>query len=150
MSFSFIFLTDSFYEDFKGCPEIEQKRDRPHVRLLVHVENLDFAIPMRSHIKHPNAFITDKENGCGIDYSKAVLITDPEKYIDCANRPRIRQNEFDALRGKEYLVEQGMLRYLKQYRKAFARPDIPRNAMLLKYSTLQYFNSYILKDGLPE
>ena len=40
-----------------------------------------------------------------------------------------------------------MIRYLKQYRKALTKPDVPRNAMILKYSTLQYFHPYILKDA---
>ena len=144
MSVKFLFLTKQFYSDFISCPEIEQKPDRPHVRILVRVENIDFAVPMRSHINHPNAYLTDKVNKCGVDYSKAIVITDAQRYVETARQPRIRQNEFDALRGKEYILEQGMRKYLKAYVKALEKPEIPRNAMLLKYSTLQYFHEYIL------
>ena len=147
MAFTFVFLTDQFYEDYLSCAEIKQKRDRPHVRMLIRAEGLDFAIPMRSHIRHPNAYITNAKDSCGIDYSKAVVITDHARYIDTVKQPHIRQDEFDALRGKEYIVEQGMIRYLKQYRKALTKPDVPRNAMILKYSTLQYFHQYILKGS---
>ena len=143
MAFQFMFLTEQFFIDYSHCPEIEQKRDRPYVRILVRIDNIDFAVPMRSHIKHPNAFITDPENRCGIDYSKAVIMTDPVLYIDANRKPHIRQKEFDALRGKEYVVEQGMRRYLKLYIKAKQRPDAKHNALLLKYSTLQYFDDLI-------
>lgn len=38
---------------------------------------------------------------CGVDFSKAVVITD-DKYIDMLTEPHIRENEFNALRGKDY------------------------------------------------
>ena len=141
MPFNFVFLTQQFYNDYVHCPEIEQKPTRPHLRMLIQVKGVTFAIPFRSNISHPNAFLTDPANKCGLDFSKAVVIVDPGKYIDATKSPRIRQNEFDALRGKERIVETGMLRYIKAYEKACKRPDVPRNAMLIKYSTLQYFNN---------
>ena len=143
MGYKFVFLTSEFYADYSHCPEIEQKPDRPHVRTLVHIENIDFAIPMRSHINHPHALLTNAVTKSGLDFSKAVIVTDASRYIDTQRKPHIRPWEFDVLRGKEHLVEQGMLRYLRAYRKALAHPDIPRNALLLKYSTLQYFPEYI-------
>lgn len=146
MAYQFLFLTSDFYADYANCTEIEQKPDRPHVRVLVHVSNLDFAVPMRSHINHPHAFLTDKANSCGLDYTKAVVIVDPIRYIDNTTRPHIRQQEFDYLRGKEYIIERGMLKYMQTYKKALQRPNIPRNATLLKYSTLQYFHKYIGVD----
>lgn len=76
--------------------------------------------------------------------AKAIVITDAQRYVETERQPRIRQNEFDALRGKEYILEQGMRKYLKAYIKALENPEIPRNATLLKYSTLQYFQEYIL------
>lgn len=144
MAFRFIFLTPEFYADYAQCPEIEQKVDRPHVRTLIHVEGLDFAIPLRSHINHPHALLTDETNKCGLDFSKAVIIVDAVRYIDAQRSPHIREHEFNSLRGKEHLVEQGMLRYLRAYRKALRHPEISRNATLLKYSTLQYFQEYII------
>ena len=58
----YIFLTEQFYKDYEKCPEIEQKRFRPYIMLLVKIDNLTFALPLRSHIKHPYAFFTDNEN----------------------------------------------------------------------------------------
>ena len=79
----YIFLSKQFYDDYnlKTCPEIAQKQDRPYVMLLIKIDGLTFAIPFRSSIRHKFAYITDKENHCGIDYSKAVVIT-KNYYID--------------------------------------------------------------------
>lgn len=143
MAFQFFFLTPAFYKDYAHCVEIEQKPTRPHIRVIVRAEGIDFAVPFRSHINHPHALLTDKANKSGLDFSKAIVITDYARYVDTQSSPHIRPNEFNALRGKEFLAEQGMLRYLKQYRKALANPTVPRNSTLLKYSTLQYFSEYI-------
>lgn len=46
------------------------------------MKGLVFALPLRSHIKHKYAYITDKINKCGIDFSKAVVITKAfKKYL---------------------------------------------------------------------
>ena len=138
----FIFLSNEFYEDYANCTEIEQKTNRPYVQIAVEMNGVLYAIPMRSNIKHQFAFFTDKENLCGLDYSKTVIISD-DKYIDSIRHPRIRDIEFKAVRNKEYQIKQGLSRYIKQYKKAAARKDISRNARLCKYSALQYFEEYL-------
>lgn len=136
----FVFLTAAFYEDHpkEQFPEMEHKEDRPYVLILVTVGANQFAIPLRSHIAHPYAYITDKARHCGADYTKAVLITDEARYIDRERKPYIRPNEFDALRGKEYRIKCGMQKYIETYRAARKSED-PRDKMLVRYSTLQYF-----------
>ena len=138
----FIFLTQEFYNDYANCSEIEQKRYRPYTQVYVQINGVDFAVPLRSTINHPNALWTDKANRCGLDFSKAVVITKPS-YIDQTATPHIRPDEFNVLRGKEYQVEQGLIRYIKEYKKAKKRLDVPRNRTLCRYSTLQYFEEYI-------
>ena len=84
----YVFLSTKFYQQYNSSnyPEIEQKIDRPYVMLIVKIDNLTFAIPFRSHIKHQYAFMTDKINACGIDYSKAVIVLYPD-YIDNSRTP---------------------------------------------------------------
>ena len=142
MAFQFVHLTAQFFADYAGCPEIEMKPDRPHLRVLVYSGSLCFAIPMRSHIAHPYAFMTDQANHCGLDYSKAVVITDEARYL-IPSVKKIRQNEFNAMRGKERMITAGLERYIALYRKAKARPDIPRNQQLLRFSTLKYFEALL-------
>ena len=138
----YIFLTEQFYVDYIHCPEIEQKKDRPYVQVYINVGGIDFAIPLRSNIKHTHVFWTDKQNRCGIDFSKAVIIED-KKYIDTTGRPYIRPNEHKTLFGRERDIEQGLLDYIEKYKEAKSHLNRHRNVKLLLYSTMQYFEKYI-------
>lgn len=134
----FAFLSDTFFEDYPAsrCPEIEQKRNRPYVVVFISVGERTFAIPMRSHIRHPHAFLTDKVNRCGVDYTKAVVITDEARYIDPVNQPHIRSNEFDALRGKEYRIRCGMQNTLRNTKGKAERKRDRQAAGPLFYSAI--------------
>lgn len=139
---TFIFLTKQFYDDYAHCPEIEQKLTRPYVLACVQIGDVTFAVPLRSHIRHTHVLWTDKANGCGLDFSKTVVLA-KESYIDRIKKPHIRPLEFDALRGKEYLIQQKLLKFIRTYQKAKLRLDVPRNQRLCAYSTLQYFEEYL-------
>lgn len=140
-----VFLTDAFYSDYSSCPEIEKKRDRPHAQVTIEVSGLLFCIPFRSHIRHDYAFWTDKANRCGLDFSKAVIVSDPDRYIDRSRRPHLRPNEFAMLKDvREYEVVRRLRMYIAQYKAARLSPEKKRNALLLQYSTLQYF-----EENLP-
>jgi hypothetical protein len=64
--------------------------------LLLELDGLTYAIPLRSHIAHPYCFIADNSHGqnSGLDYSKAVVIIDSVQYIDPAP-VTIRQHEYN-------------------------------------------------------
>lgn len=135
----FSFLSKKFYEKYGAYSEIEKKEGRPYVVHLIKIGENNFAIPLRSHIHHPHAFITDKKIGAGLDYSKAVIITD-EEYIDLSKKPTIRSEEFKVLKGKEYIIQKQFSKYLELYIKAYMHQDIQRNKILCQYSCLQYFH----------
>jgi protein AbiQ len=139
----FIFLSEHFYDDYKTCTEIEQKSSRPYAQVYTEINGVQFAIPLRSRITHKEHVLwTDKGNACGLDFSKAVVITD-DRYIDKSRQPYIRQNEFDSLRGKEYIVKQKLLKYIAAYKDAESKPHIARKRRLRQFSTMQYFEEYI-------
>jgi len=140
----FVYLSQEFYSDYSHCSEMMLKDDRPHAQVQVSINELLFCVPLRSNINHPNAVWTDKANKCGLDLSKAVLILNPEKYIDALRKPQIRQEEFDYLRGKEVFIRNAMTKYISKYKSAKANQKIPRNQTLVKYSTLKYFERYIM------
>lgn len=138
-----VFLTKEFYNAYADCPEIEQKETRPYICVQVIVDGVLWGIPLRSHIKHGYVIWTDKENGCGIDFSKAVVIEKPEEYIS-ASKPYIRPEEFKVLKTIDnYRACQKMLQYIKDYKKAKQHPEIARNDRLIRFSTLQYFEEYL-------
>lgn len=138
----FFFLSDAFYKDYANCPEIELKRTRLYVQACIRVDGVYFAVPLRSNIKHKYVLWTDEASRCGLDFSKTVVIL-KQDYIDRSEEPHIRQNEFDSLRGKEYIVRQRLIQYINTYKKAKNRIDVPRNQKVCEYSTLQYFEKYL-------
>ena len=136
-------MSNDFYNDYPSTkyPEMEQKTNRPYIQVYVEIDGVQYAIPLRSDINHPHVLWTDKENHCGIDFSKAVVISE-ERYIDATN-PHLRQNEFDALRGKDYKIKTKMKKYIEKYKKARQDLSKPINQKLVRYYTLQYFEKEI-------
>lgn len=141
--FNFRFLSQDFFNDYPPCeyPEIERKHDRPYAMIYIKINTYAFAIPMRSHIKHKYAFFTDKDNGCGIDFSKAIYISD-EKYIDKHTIVHIRPNEFDALLGKDYIIQNKFCKYIERFVKS-EESENPNKKRNFQYSTLHYFKNEI-------
>lgn len=138
----FIYLSDTFYQEYARCPEIMAKRTRPYACLAVRIDGVPFAIPIRHHISHSYAFIT--KPGCGLDYSKAVVIRGPEDVRTDAF-PQIDQQEFNAMKGRDRLIENGMRRYVALYKKARLHPESPFYQNILRWSTLQYFIPYLYR-----
>lgn len=134
-----IFLSDTFYSKYQTCSEILQKKDRPYACLAVRIEHILFAIPFRHHIPHQHAFFTVKD--CGLDYTKAVVIS--ELAFISSEQAHIDQVEFNALKGKDHIIENGMRRYLRLYKKAYQYRTNPRYRNILRYSSLKHFHEYL-------
>lgn len=118
------------------------KNDRPYTLTIVTLNNLTFAIPLRSDISHQqNVLWTNKAAKCGLDFTKAILILDPE-YID-PQMVFIRQNEHKNLLGKERRVKEKMEKCIADYKKAKADLSKEHNREYCAYSSLQYFEQYL-------
>jgi len=137
-------LSAVFYAQFGRYEEILTKEERPYYVLLLKLDNLTYAIPLRSHITHPYCFIADNSTGqnSGLDYSKAVVITDSAKYIDPAP-VTIRQHEYNVLKQREHLIKKQFSSYAASYRKEILRrqknPALPIS-MLCRYASLKHFH----------
>ena len=81
--YGFKFLSKKYYTEYTNeiYPQLELKPTRPYAHVKINAYGYDFYLPLRSNIAHPHAFFTDKKNKCGVDYSKAVIITDTS-YVD--------------------------------------------------------------------
>ena len=132
-----ITLSQSFFARHLCHTEILKKETRPYFSVVIQINGLHFAIPFRSHISHKYAYWTDKKNLCGLDFTKAVLIEFPGD-IDKTG-VQIRQNEFNAIKGKEYHITKKFISFLNTYKKAMARQDVERNRRLIANSAIQYF-----------
>lgn len=140
---NYAFLSSDFSNDYPISlyPELMYKNDRPYIMIYLTLNNHTFALPLRSTIRHTNCLITDSTNKCGVDYSKSVYIS-KLKYIDNVRHPHIRSNEFNALRGKEYILKKKFLKYIRKYVDAKKSKDSNK----LRYfdtSTLPYFENLI-------
>lgn len=131
-----ITLSQFFYGKYGNYPEILTKLSRPYVCLAVKIDGIPFAIPFRHHIPHKWAFITYGE--AGLDYTKAVVLSDV-RFIG-NDTPKIEQIEFEALKGKDALVENGMRKYLAVYKKAVKYSNNRHYDAIRSCSSLQYFH----------
>ena len=75
-------LSNEFYKAYphNDYPEMESKLGRLYVVLLVEINNIKFAIPLRTNIRHAFCYkfkMSDREteSSTGIDFSKAVVIS---------------------------------------------------------------------------
>ena len=112
--------------------------------LILEIDGITYAIPLRSNISHSYCFIADDSSGQrrGLDYSKAVVITDVNLYIDPAPIT-IQQKEYNFLKQKEFLIRRQFSSYVVMYKKEVLRhqknPALPVSA-LLHYASLKYFH----------
>lgn len=141
----FVLLTSEFYKDYPNSeyPQLMAKPTRPYTHVKLDIYDAHFYIPFRSNIEHPHAFFTNKREKCGIDYSKAIVIND-EKYIDNTQRAHIRKNEFKKVKGKDYKLKRGFEEYIELYKKAKNGEEVSHREDILSFSSLQYFEEYIL------
>jgi len=150
MELKFALLSDKFREKYPTelFPEIEQKDGRPYLVLVLQTRDGIFAIPFRHKIRHRYAFITNREEQWGIDYTKAVVIAD-ESFITTKTRRNqpieITNSEFFTIKEniKKILLEFNL--YIEYYKKLMQNNPNSQNPVL-KFSTLQYFHTEL---GLP-
>jgi protein AbiQ len=137
MSFQYIFLSSQFYKDYPPShfPEILRKLNRPHIMFLIKIENIDFAIPFRSKINHRYAFLTSLKERKGIDYSKAIVISDT-KYIFAPRKIYVDKKEHGIILENEETIFNEFSKYVKDYKKVLS-VNVKTNKY--KFSTLQYF-----------
>ena len=140
----YTFLSEKFYKNYPHdkYPQMEIKVDRPYAHVHVSAYGRLFCIPLRSNVDHPHAFFTNKKAKCGVDYSKAVVITD-EDYIDRTRKAYLRPNEYKKLRGKDYTIKQQFESYVELYKRAKVDETVDHREEILAFSTLQYFEEYI-------
>ena len=136
-----VYLSAGFYNKYSGCKEILHKQDRPYGCVTVNIDGLTFAVPFRHHIPHNHAFKTI--GNAGLDYTKAVII-DPTLDIG-PGQPQIHQAEFNIIKGKDIVIRNKLLKYIKVYKTAKQHSDNPYYKQIITCSALQYFEQYLDK-----
>ena len=138
-------LNSNFYNKYSHKEEILKKQNRPYVIFVVNINNIDWAIPFRSNIRHKYAYMTDKTNNNGIDFTKAVVI-DINNDIDSQN-VQIRQVEFNKIKGKEHVIKNDFQNFLKRFEKAINKPEISEHRKILMFSSINYFIEEVIMSN---
>ena len=132
-------LTDAAYADLsKGREQVLTKK-RGYGVISIQVNNLTFAVPLRSNM-NKNSFglktILVGKSWNGIDYSKALVIEDghlePEAFKFRDNR------EYEKLQKSAEKIQIGFSEYVEEYRNSILN-NIPLK-FKFKFTTLQYFH----------
>lgn len=122
-------LDNSFYTDNAHLKEAldnyngrwESGKVRGYGVVVISINNLTFAIPLRSNIRHSASYITLRNKSSGLDFSKALLISD-EKYI--SDIPfKIDYNQHKNLVNKEHYITQKFEHYVSRYIFAIKKED---------------------------
>ena len=142
-------LSSKFYKDFPHTkyPEMESKSERPYVVLLVEINGIRFAIPLRTNIRHSYCYkfrTSDRETDSvtGIDYSKAVVISD-DSYL--GQETDINDKEYLELQEKVYFIVSKFRKYVEGYIDYKKKGGNEHVAKRYQYSTLQYFDEFLLQ-----
>lgn len=122
---------------------------RGHGVVQITTNGLTFALPVRSYIKHRAAFILEVNRqdrsvkGMGLDYSKALLITDPKHMSGNAFVLRSK-SAGKKLIGKESHVTKQFTKYVESYISAVKKNDQNiLNGFDYRYSTLINYHAQL-------
>lgn len=141
-------LSNEFYKAYphNKFPEIESKLGRPYAVLLVKINGVKFAIPLRTNIRHAFCYkfkTSDRktESSTGIDFSKAVVISN-ESYL--GEETDINDKEYLELQEKAFFIINKFKKYVNdyiQFRKNGGNEYIAKRYL---FSTLKYFDEILL------
>lgn len=131
-------LTQTFYDEHTELQEVLDNHNgqwtagktRGYGVVIISLNDLTFAIPLRTNIKHKASYITVRSSatdnrrairGKGLDYSKALLISD-NSYI--SNHVfKIPNSEHTKLQNKQHHITERFERYVNRYIGAVKKQD---------------------------
>ena len=127
-------LDQSFYNNHTHLQEAldnsngswAQGKVRGYGVVVISINNLIFAVPLRSNIRHKAAYITVRSQvkgskGKGLDFSKAMLITQ-QSYISTSPF-KISSDEHKKLQNKEVHIIKRFEKYVSKYILAVEKGD---------------------------
>lgn len=140
-------LTNDFYNDFpeESYPELEHKINRPYVVLLIEINGLKYAVPLRTNIRHSYCYkfrTSDRETNSvtGVDFSKAVVIR-KDSYVGLETS--INDKEYLELQEKAFFIVGQFKKYVNGYIDYCKNGGNEYVARRYQYSTLKYFEEII-------
>ena len=128
------------YDYLTQHPTIEAlDKNRPHAIVLIEVNRLQFAIPLRTNLTHKHGLKT--VNNGGLDYSKALLIFDAS---DISRDIKLDSSEeFRAINEREAKIIKDFTKYVNRYVAARRKPDPNILNREYRYSTLVNYHAHL-------
>lgn len=147
----FHLLTPEFYAENQlvQMQDKGQNKGRGYGVLLAEVKGYKFAIPLRSTIKIGSQFCfpTRQVNATdqhGLDYTKAVIITDEDRYVLSRHFQLREKSDYVAIRKKERTIISEFESFVEQYIQAVKNDDQSFLALReIKLSTLQNYHNVL-------
>lgn len=137
-------LTQSFYfnnSHLKEALDIGTGNIKPrgYGIILVETMGLTFGVPLRSNMIPKYGFVVKKEANKyrGLDYRKAVLITDE---TDIGGTFNIPNEDFNKIIEKQNFIIKKFTKYVKRYVALHKQGKKPLNLDIYMYSTLQNYH----------
>ena len=137
----FVLLNYSYFAEHPTTEAMD--KDRPHAVVVVDVNRLRFAIPLRTQLTHKQGFKTI--NNAGLDYTKALLIFDDK---DISRDIKLKSvDEFKRINEHEHKIRAAFTKYVNRYVAARQTWDDNIIGTNYRYSTLVNYHKEL---GLPE
>ena len=137
-------LKQDFYNQLIiGKPQVLQK-NRGYGVVSITINDLIYAIPLRSNLNHTNGFKTismEIEGQIvwnGLDYSKALIVESDN--IGTTSFNTRHQEEFDKIQENKDKIKSEFEIYVSNYIKCVAKGTSSTDRRF-KFTTLQYFHS---------
>ena len=133
-------LTKIFYDAYADCKEILQKEKRQYCMAMLEVDGILFAIPFRTHIRHPYSYIfqnSSRSKDAGLDFTKAVVVMKPE-FV--GEDTIIDSSEYAEFVKRQNIIAKRFDKFIKDYKKWATDPVKYRAEKIVAFSALQYFH----------
>ena len=138
------YLSEKFYEKYNhiNYPEIEYKRNRPYLVMLITIDDNTFAIPFRTNIRHNNCYkfqatSRNTATATGLDFTKSVIVND-SAYIGA--EATIDDKEYVELNDRYMFIINKFRTYVNGYKKYVEGKTYPYQKNKYQYTSLQYFH----------
>lgn len=126
------------YDYLTEHPTIEaMDKDRPHAIVLIEINGLRFAVPLRTNLNHRQGFKTI-DNG-GLDYSKALMIFEEK---DISRDIKLESaDEFKRINEHEEKIVAAFTKYVSRYIAAQKKGDKNILGMTYRFTTLVNYHA---------
>lgn len=132
-------LKDQSYQRISTGRDEVLHKNRGYGVINIECHGLIFAVPLRSNLEHKSGFKTvyNNKKWNGIDYSKALVVTDNDLESE-AFKPR-RTDEYLKIQNNKLKIQQEFVDYVDAY-IAYIKSGDTKIPYVFKYTTLQYFH----------